>query len=141
MMRRWLGSIVVLCAAAANADDSDAVKYRQHTMTAVGGHMKAAVSLVKGEVDHKGDLAVHAAGLAALSRIAPGLFGADAKGGDALPKIWDEPDAFKERLDAFRSAAEAFDAAVKGGDAAMVGSALGKLGQACKGCHDKFRKE
>jgi cytochrome c556 len=141
MMRRWLGLFVVLGAVAANADDSNAVKYRKNTMTAVGGHMKAAVAIVKGEVPHKDDLAVHAASLAGLSGIAPGLFGADAKGGDALGKIWDEPDAFKERLDAFRSAALAFDAAVTGVDAAEVGPALGKLGQACKGCHDNFRKE
>jgi len=140
-MRRWLSLFVVLCAVVANADDSNAVKYRQHTMTAVGGHMKAAVALVKGEVDHKGDLTVHAAGLAGLAGIAPGLFGADAKGGDALPKIWDEPAAFNERLETFRSAATAFDAAVKGGDPGKIGPALGDLGQACKGCHDNFKKD
>jgi cytochrome c556 len=140
-MRRWLGLIVVLGAVAAHADDSNAVKYRKHTMTAVGGHMKAAVQIVKGEVDHPTDLPVHAASLAALSGIAPGLFGEDAKGGDALPKIWEEPTAFKERLETFRTKAQAFDAAVQGGDRAKIGAALGDLGQACKGCHDHFKKD
>ena len=140
-MRRWLSLLVVLCSMAVNAEESNAVKYRQNTMTAVGGHMKAAVAIVKGEVDHKGDLTVHAGSLAGLSGIAPGLFGAEAKGGDALPKIWAEPGAFKERLDAFRSAATAFDAAVTGGDGAKIGPALGDLGQACKGCHDNFKKD
>jgi cytochrome c556 len=140
-MRGWLGLIVVLCAVGANADDSNAVKYRKHTMTAIGGHMKAAVQIVKGEVDHKADLSVHAASLAALSGIAPGLFGDDAKGGDALPKIWEEPAAFKQRLDTLHTAAQAFDATVKGGDRAKIGAALGDLGQACKGCHDHFKKE
>jgi cytochrome c556 len=138
-MLRWLCLLLVLGAVGARADDSNAVKYRQHTMEAVGGHMQAAVAIVKGEVEHPADLPVHAAGLAALSGVAPGLFGTDATGGDALPKIWDDPAAFQQRLDTFRSAAQAFDAAVQAG--AGIGAALGDLGQACKGCHDNFRKE
>jgi cytochrome c556 len=141
MMRPLLGILMTLAAMGASAEESAAVKYRQHTMEAVGGHMQAAVAIVKGEVDHKSDLSVHAAGLAGLSGIAPGLFGADAKGGDALPAIWDDSKAFQERLDAFRTAAVDFDAAVTSGAMEKIGPALGALGKACKACHDDFKKD
>jgi cytochrome c556 len=139
-MRLLMGLVVAMLASAAGADEN-AVKYRQHTMDAVGGHMKAVGALAKGEVDHKGHLAVHVASLAALSGIAGDLFGPDTKGGDALPKIWDEPDAFQKRLDAFRTAAKDLDAVVKSNDMSKFGEALGALGQSCKGCHDNFKKE
>jgi cytochrome c556 len=131
---------MMLAALGAGADENGA-KYREHTMEAVGGHMQAAVAIVKGEVDHKADLAVHASSLAALSGIAPGLFGADTKGGNALPAIWDDPAAFQQRLDAFRTAAVDFDAVVSSNATDKLGAALGALGKACKSCHDDFKKE
>jgi cytochrome c556 len=136
-----LGVIVVLLAGGANAEESAAVKYRQTTMKAVGGHMGAVSAIAKKQVDHPGDLAVHTASLAALSGVAPGLFGSDATGGDALPKIWSDPDEFKKRLEAFRTAAVDLDTLVKGGDMTDFPKAVGALGQACKGCHDNFKKE
>ena len=83
------------------------------------------------------------ASLAGLSHIAPGLFDADTKDGDtdALPKIWEDPAAFKERLTAFQTAAEDLDAVVKSGNAAKFGAALGALGKACKSCHDTFKED
>jgi cytochrome c556 len=139
-MRLVTGLIVAMLAFAASADEN-AVKYRQQTMHAVGGHMKAVVALAKGEVEHKGHLAVHVASLAALSGIAGDLFGAETEGGDALPKIWSEPDEFKKRLDAFRTAAQDLDAVVKSNDMTRFGKALGALGESCKGCHDNFKEE
>jgi cytochrome c556 len=143
MMRRLIGLFVAGVAMAASADDN-AVLYRQHTMDAVGGHMKALVAIVKGEVDHKDHLPVHAGSLAALSGIAPDLFGEDSRTGaetKALPKIWEQPDVFKQRLADFRTAAENLDGVVKGGDMTNLGAALGALGKACKSCHDDFKKE
>jgi len=142
-MRIWAFFLTAMVAVSAAADDN-AVKYRQHTMDAVGGHMQALVQLVKGEVDHKDHITVHASSLAALSTIAPDLFGADSKTGadtEALPKIWEDPDLFKQRLDAFRSSAQDLDAAAKTGDMAKIGAALGPVGKSCKGCHDDFKKK
>ncbi len=139
-MRPLLGIWMMLAALGAGADEN-AVKYRQHTMEAVGGHMQAVVAIAKGEVDHKADLGVHVASLAGLSGIAPGLFGADTQGGDALPEIWDDAAAFQQRLDAFRTAAIELDAVVSGQEMEKFGEALGALGKACKACHDDFKKE
>ncbi len=142
-MRILFGLFAAALAVSAMADDN-AVKYRQHTMEAVGGHMQALVAIAKGEVDHKDHIPVHTASLAGLSRIAPDLFGPDSKTGaktHALPKIWEEPDAFKQRLDDFRTAAEHLEAVVEANDMAKFGAALGALGKSCKGCHDDFKKE
>jgi cytochrome c556 len=142
-MRVLVGLLATVLAGSALADDN-AVKYRQHTMDAVGGHMQALAEIVKGQVDHKDHIAVHASSLAALSGIAPDLFGADSKTGadtKALPKIWEQPDVFKQRLDGFRTAAEDLDAVVKSGDMTNFGAAFGALGKACKSCHDDFKKE
>jgi cytochrome c556 len=143
IMRVLVGFLTAALAVSAAADDN-AVKYRQHTMDAVGGHMQALAEIVKGEVDHKDHIAVHASSLAALSGIVPDVFGADSKTGadtEALPKIWEQPDAFKQRLDAFRTAAQELDAVAKSGDATKLGAAFGALGKSCKGCHDDFKKK
>ncbi len=140
-MRILIGFIAAAMAFGAAADEN-AVKYRQHTMDAIGGHMQALAAIVKGEVDHKDHIPVHVASLAALSGVAPDLFGADSREGadtDALPKIWQEPAAFKERLAAFRTAATDLDAVVKAGDMTKFPPAFGALGKACKSCHDDFK--
>ncbi len=142
-MRILFGLFAAALAISAAADDN-AVKYRQQTMDAIGGHMKDLVQIAKGEVDHKNHIPVHTAGLAALAGIAPDLFGPDSKTGaktKALPKIWEQPEAFKQRLDDFQKAADHLDAVVKAGDMSTFGNALGGLGKACKGCHDDFKKE
>ena len=139
---RLLITLFTLAVSFSAMAQDNAVKYRKHTMDAIGGHMQALGAIAKGEVDHKSHVPVHVASLAALSGIAPDLFGADSRDGDtdALPKIWDEPDAFKKALDAFRTAAQDLDAIVKSGDMTNFGAGLGALGKSCKGCHDDFKK-
>ncbi len=142
-MRILIGFFAAALAVTAAADEN-AVKYRQNTMEAIGGHMGALAQIAKGEVDHKDHIPVHVASLAALSGIAPALFGADSREGadtEALPKIWEDPAAFKERLTAFRTAATDLDAVVKAGDMTQFPAALGALGKSCKGCHDDFKKK
>jgi len=125
--------------AAASYADEGAVDYREHTMEAVGGHMQAAVDIIRGKVSHASHLPIHAGALAELSEIVPSLFPEGSEGGDALPEIWSNPDDFAERLTTFQEAAVGFDAAVATGE--DIGPALQALGQACKGCHDNYRKE
>ena len=141
-MRVVIGVFTAALAMSAAADQNG-IDYRKHVMDAVGGHMGALVEISKGQVDHKDHIPVHTAGLAALSNIAPDLFGADTKDGDtdALPKIWEKPDVFKQKLADFKKAANDLDALVKSGDMKDFGSALGAVGKACKSCHDEFKKK
>jgi cytochrome c556 len=142
IMRVVIGVFMAAVAMSAAADQN-AIDYRKHTMDAVGGHMQSLVQIAKGQVDHKDHIPVHTASLAALSGIAPDVFPPDSQDGDtdALPKIWKEPDAFKQRLADFKKAANDLDSIVKSGDMKDYGTALGALGKACKSCHDDFKKK
>ena len=123
---------------AASEGDMD---YRHHTMEAIGGHMQALADILRGKVDHVDHLPIHAAALASLAEITPTLFPPGSGGGDteALPAIWENPEDFAEQLDAFKEAGAGLRAAAEtGGD---VRAATQKLGQACKGCHDSYRKK
>ena len=108
-------------------------------MEAIGGHTTAVFDILQGKVPHGDHLAVHASAIADLAAIADTLFPEGSMGGNAKAAIWEEPEAFAERMQAFEEAAPAFrDAVVSGGD---IGPAAQALGQACKGCHDDFKDE
>ena len=121
--------------------DEGAIDYRQHTMAAVGGHMQAAVDILRQQVPHTDHMAVHANALAELAELAPTLFPDGSAGGDALPSIWENADDFAARLDDFTAAAAAFAEAAEGGDAGAIGTAFQGLGQACKACDDDYRAQ
>ena len=129
-----------LVAIAVSASEGE-VNYRQHTMSAVGGHMRAIVDIVRGDVSHTDHLATHAGAMAGLAEIAPTLFPESSKGGDALDAIWENPDDFQSKLDAFKEATAAFKTAVESGDSGQIAVGFRGIGQACKGCHDNYRAE
>lgn len=60
---------------------------------------------------------------------------------DALPAVWEEPEAFRKAAAAFAPAAAELQAAAVSEDEARIRAAVKNAGQACKGCHDKFREE
>ena len=131
---------LALCATSATASAAEgAAEYREHVMEAKGGHMQAMVDILQQKVAHTDHLALHADAMADLADICYTLFPAGSEGGDALPAIWEQPDDFQTKLDAFSSAAHGLKQTIaSGGD---IGPAFQQLGQACKGCHDNYRKE
>ena len=133
-----LGAGLAVLAIGALASEGE-VDYRQHTMSAVGGHMQAIADIIQGKVTHPGHMATHANALADLADLADTLFPAGSQGGDALPAIWENGEDFQSKLAAFKEAATNFKAAAGSGDMAQIGGALQQLGQACKGCHDDYR--
>ena len=137
----WTAGLVMAFTAVVVAATEGEVEYRQHTMTAVGGHMQAAVDILRQKVPHNDHMSLHADALSALSEIAPTLFPEGSEGGDALPAIWEDPEDFAERLTAMREAAAGFSTAAGSTDVAALGEAFQALGQACKGCHDTYRAE
>jgi len=115
------------------------VEYRQHVLSAVGGHMQSIADILRQKVPHTAHLGLHANAIADMAGIAPTLFPASSTGGDALPAIWTNTEDFASRLVAFEDAANGLKAAVDSGDG--VGPAVQALGQACKDCHDNYRKK
>jgi cytochrome c556 len=55
----------------------------------------------------------------------------------AKPEIWSDPDGFKAAEDNAFKALEALTATT---DEAGFKTAMGGLGKACMGCHEKFRR-
>lgn len=130
-------ALTVPAADGENAEDEGAVDYRQHTMSAIGGHMQAIADIVRGKVAHTGHLPVHAGALAELAELVPSLFAAGTAGGDTLPAVWEDAEDFQAKTAAFKEATANLVAAAQSG--AELRSALGAVGQACKNCHDGYR--
>jgi cytochrome c556 len=135
-----VSSTIVAMSLSAGAQNEDAIKYRQSTMSALGGHMASLSAIVRSKVDHSSHAGVHASGIAALAPLVVDVFPSDSELGEtkALSAVWEQPDEFAERVRALETAAETLGAA--GDDLQAIGAALGEVGRACKGCHDDFRE-
>ena len=131
-----LGSAALI----ASANPEGEARYRQGVMTSVGGHM-TAISLIMRRGIHRDSLKFHADALAALAKKSQSIYpeGSDVGRSEALPAIWEKPDAFRKATQRFIDASEAFAEAADSGDQGAVGQALRGLGGSCKGCHDDFR--
>lgn len=97
---------------------------------------------------NKDEVAKAAAAIAATSNSGLGaLYGAgtDKDVGDAKtrvkPEFFAEQDKVKELAMAFNKEANELAKVAAGGDAAAVKAQFGKTGEACKACHEKYRKD
>jgi cytochrome c556 len=124
------------------AADQGAIDYRQAVYKSIGGHMSAIAGVLKRDVPHGADLAVHAAGVAALAPLTRHLFPPGSDGGRtrARAAVWEDPFAFAERREAFIAAAAAFGTTDASDMEAFV-DAFRMVGGTCKACHDDFKDD
>ena len=139
-----VGTAVALTAGTAisvSADDKAAIKYRQAVMKAQVGHMGGVVAIIKGQVPYKDDLVAHATGLRDMAKILPNAFKIKTTGGKtrAKPEIWKDAKDFEQKIMDLQTATADFLAAAESGGPEAAGGKLGAVGDACKGCHKKFR--
>lgn len=146
-MRRTVtvGSVVLLLAAslAGAATPEDAIKYRKAVMSSMAAHAGAIAMIFGGKVDFPDYLLSHAEALAAAGEQTAKLFpaGTDTGKTDALSLIWQEPEKFQKAAEAMKVASAQLRDAVRSGDKAAIGKAMKPTFDACKGCHDRYRKE
>ncbi len=149
-MRRSVLSALAVCAvtlfsAAAYADTApaDAIKYRKAIMSAMAAHVGAFLLVNMGKVEHQDHLKTHANALADLGAQARVVFpaGTDAGDTDALPLIWQEQEQeqFKQLLTKLETSSAQIRDAVAANNKAGTMTAFKSLGEACKGCHDRYR--
>jgi cytochrome c556 len=121
----------------------DAKDYRISVMSSMGGHVGAISRLVRGLVEDHGFLAKHAEALANGAAELQYLFppGSNVGDSEALPAIWDEPEEFAKAIAEAERATAAFSKAASAGDDGAIAAALRDVGAACRGCHDRFRKD
>lgn len=145
------GAVCALCILtplAALADGKGEIVYRQKVMSAIGGHLGAAVTILKndgGSMDH---LTVHARSILDLARVSRTAFpagsGPAAGKTEALDRIWDDGEhalEFVLELERFEELSAAFVEAAGTGDRKTAFAALGALGKnACKSCHSTYRE-
>ena len=141
-MRRSLILTVLLgCATAALAQNTDVIKSRQAIYKSMGAATKGPADMLKGAapydqktVDAALDIYIDAA------KKLPGLFPDDSKTGEktqALPAIWAHKDDFVARFATFGADAMAAKASIK--DEASLKASLPKVLANCGGCHKEYR--
>jgi cytochrome c556 len=143
-----LGMVVVLAAVAvvasigAAATATETIKARQQAMKDIGDAMKALGAIAKKQAPFEADaVRSHAETIADRLHQAADLFPQDSETGDvetwAKPEIWSDSEAFHKDLETATEAAVAMQSVT---DEAQFMPALGALGNACKSCHDSFRR-
>lgn len=143
-LRTWgtfaVVALVAISVAAMTA--TEAIKEREETMEGIRDEMKVLGAMVKNEQPFDAE-AVHdsAAKIAEGFSRAAELFPEGSDSGDvetlAKPEIWTDRGHFDELLDTARQAAVDMQSVTT---AEELPPALGKLGNACKTCHDMYRK-
>lgn len=144
----FLAFLLACVALPANADRAeDAVKSRQGLMQLNSFNIGGLAAMAKGEQPYDADVAkTYAGNLNQLSHmdifvLFPEGTDEEAMAGktNALKVIWTTFPAIKDKQTAWRDATENLvETAGAGLDEMKAG--LGQLGNACKGCHDTYRK-
>jgi len=137
VMVAFLGMLTPFAAA-----EQGPIDYRQSVYQAIGGHMSAMADIIRGKVERREDLALHARSLGQLAKLPRHLFPPESREGktDAKPAIWEQPEAFQQRLRNFEDAAAEL-AANANADTDTFVESFSALGDACKACHDDFRAD
>lgn len=150
-MRLILAAAIAAVPLAAIAQDNDPIKqaiearHGFYQMLAI--NMGTLAGMAKGDIAYDEATASRAAAnIEALTHYdLPSLFiegsaAGTAEDSAAKPEIWADMDGFKAKFTGLQEAATGAAEAVKGG-ADNVGPVVGKLGAACKACHDSFRQK
>ena len=149
-MRRLVHSALVVSlatvfstATSAATAPADAIKYRKAVMEGMSAHVTAIALISFGKVEHPEYLKSHANALADLGAQAKVLFpeGTDTGNTDALPLIWKEQEQFNKLVSDLETSSARLRDAVAANDKPGATAAFKKLGEACKGCHDRYRKQ
>jgi len=123
-----------------NADK--AVEYRESVMTVMGTHFGRIGAVVKGDVPYnKDEVAKNAAIVSMMSTLPWQAFGPGMEGGKAKSEVWSDNAKFKAAAEKLQLATANLNTAAQSGDLDSIKKAFGAAGQACKGCHDDFKKK
>lgn len=144
-----LAALIIGASGGAQAQEAgapkDLVEYRQAVMSSLGGHAGALARILKGrvDVDH---VMVHAQAIAATAPALDDIWWDNSgyesyEETDALPKIWEQPDDFQNRIDRFQAAASDFVEAAESGERGRILQGFKALGESCGACHDSYRYE
>jgi cytochrome c556 len=131
--------------AAAQFKNADAaIEYRQGALTVMDNHYDRLGAMVKGKAPFDAALAQANADLVVtLAKLPWSAFveGSDKGDTNARPEIWAQADKFKAAAQRLQDATVKLAAAARTGNPDALKAAFGETSQACKSCHDDFRKK
>jgi cytochrome c556 len=120
----------------------DAIKYRQSAFTVMANSFGKIGAVVKGAAPYnKDEVAKNAAVVAMLSTLPWQAFGPGTEGGKAQSDVWSDSNKFKAASEKMQLAVADLNKAAQSGDLDNIKKTFGAAGQACKNCHDDFKKK
>ena len=131
-------------AAAQFQKPEDAIKYRKAAFTVMATHFGRLGAMANGKIPFDAKVAADNADIALMMSKLPYVAfveGTDKGDTKAKPEIWAEPDKFRAAATKMQDEMVKLNAAAKTGSVDILKAAFGPTGQACKGCHDTYRKE
>ena len=130
--------------AAAQFKNADAaIEYRQGALTVMDNHYDRIGAMVKGKAPFDARVAQANADLVVtLAKLPWSAFieGSDKGDTNAKPEVWTQPDKFKAAAQRLQDATVKLAEAAKTGNPDAVKTAFGATSEACKSCHEDFRK-
>ena len=139
-------AVIIGSGAALALDAPAAIKDRQDFYKALGKSMKGLAEELKSSSPNVAELKKFAADIDTAAPKIPTLFptGTGTEAGvktAAKAEIWQKSDEFKKDAADMAAAAHALNVTAQSGDVAAIKDAAGKLGEACKTCHQIFREK
>ena len=127
----------------AMADPKSEITYRRATERALGGHMSALNTILRGRVKRgKGSVVVHARAIGNIGKLYHTLYPKGSGQGRtrAKPLIWSKPNEFKKAIAAFKRASAKLASVAGNGDLKTTKAAYKAVGKTCGVCHKLFRQ-
>ena len=140
-------SLTLATAASAQVKPEDQIKFRQAGYSFMSWNMGKIKANLEGEYNaQQGQAAATAiAGIAGSGMGALYGPGTEKDIGSlktrVKPEFFQQPDEVRKLAMAFNKEANELAKVAATGDAAALKVQFGKVGETCKGCHDKFREE
>lgn len=127
----------------AQEEEAPELGYRQRLMKGHGASMGSIGDIMKYKLPGgSAHVAVHANNISEYATLIPDAFKKDISAGktDAKPEVWQNWDDFVAKANAVNVASTELAAAAAGGDTRAMMPAVKALGDACRGCHNEYRK-
>lgn len=124
-------------------EDEQVIVYRQRLMKGHGASMGSIGDIMKYKLPvGTAHVAMHAKALTEYAGMIPEAFEKKSPMGltDAKPEVWDDWDDFVMKANTLQEAAGKLATAAESGEMAQVMPALKGVGDACRGCHNVYRK-
>ena len=137
-------ALAVSALAFAHGKPDDAIDYRMGLMSVIGWNFGSLGAMVKGKAPFDAaDFAKHANRVASLSdQIVEGFpKGSDQGHTGAKPEIWRSWDDFQSKARDFETQATLLAEVAKANDEAKDKEQFKKVAEACKACHEKYKKK